>query len=68
LKETGCLLSSLAEQGLSYKVKENKENEMKGSILWSMKIPDDIAHALFSQNDDCHTVMHIVFIHLHPIL
>ena len=41
---------------------------MKGSILWSMKIPDDIAHALFSQNDDCHTVMHIVFIHLHPIL
>ncbi|KAG2575206.1 crossover junction endonuclease EME1-like isoform X2 [Panicum virgatum] len=48
----GCLLSSLAEQGLSYKV---KENEMKGSILWSMKIPDDIAHALFSQNDDCNT-------------
>ncbi|OEL29704.1 Crossover junction endonuclease EME1 [Dichanthelium oligosanthes] len=46
----GCLLSSLAEQGLSYKV---TKDSIKGSILWSMKIPNDIAHALFNQNDDC---------------
>ncbi|PUZ49201.1 hypothetical protein GQ55_7G307400 [Panicum hallii var. hallii] len=48
----GCLLSSLAEKGLSYKV---TKNPFRGSILWSMKIPDGIAHALFSQNDDCDT-------------
>ncbi|RLM74823.1 crossover junction endonuclease EME1 [Panicum miliaceum] len=48
----GYLLSRLAEQGLSYKVTKNL---IRGSILWSMKIPDDIAHALCSQNDDCDT-------------
>ncbi|RLM65335.1 crossover junction endonuclease EME1 [Panicum miliaceum] len=48
----GCLLSSLAEKGLSYKV---TKNFFRGSILWSMKIPNGIAHALFSQNDDCDT-------------
>ncbi|CAL5029685.1 unnamed protein product [Urochloa decumbens] len=46
----GCLLSSLSEKGLSYKLTENL---VKGSILWKMDIPDDIAQALFSQSDDC---------------
>ena len=61
--QTGCLLSSLAEKGLPYKV---TKNVFRNSILWSVNIPNDIAHALFSQNDDCDTVMHNIFIHHHP--
>ncbi|CAL5014531.1 unnamed protein product [Urochloa decumbens] len=46
----GCLLSSLSEKGLSYKLTENL---IKGSILWKMNIPHDIAQALFGQSDGC---------------
>nr|CAB3488473.1 unnamed protein product [Digitaria exilis] len=46
----GCLLSSLSEKCLSYKL---TNNPVKGSILWKMNVPPDVAQAFSSLHDDC---------------
>lgn len=51
----------MSEKGFSYKL---TNNPIKGSILWKMKVPDDVAQAFSSLHDDCDMETYVSFVPL----